>query len=511
MPEATGISPGLVLGLIIGYSIVVLVIGVFANLASRERSESEYFLAGRTFGLLVLFFTYCSTMFSFWYFTGSGGFWYRHGVGFYAHVPWTLFSSVMLYYFGVRMWLLAKRYDYVTPADMLAHRYESEAVRIVVAVVSIAFIFPYVLLQIKGAGIALEALTDKKISYEFGTTLMLVLVLVYTIIGGTRAVGWTDAAQGLVFFCVMWVVGIWMCVHWGGGLEGMFRRLADYSKAHLTLPGPKGAFTYPYWFSLWFISMIALTSPGLWLRIYAAKSAKTIRQTAALSVLALTLGYIPTMLYAFTAIPEFPKIANPDNLLMAFLARHWPGIGAVIIVGAFAAGMSTADSLLIATSAVTTRDLYKRYIDPKASQDRLMWVGRVFVAIFCLIVWGVAIAMKNRGGLLIMLGILSYGGCAQLVCPLVGALFWRGATKWGALVGTVAGVVSLIVLDNRLIVLFEKPPVTCAHPAFVALVINAVLFVVVSLFTRPESDKTHDEFFGFLQRCYARTATGSAS
>ena len=497
-PQAASLA-GPAVGLLLGYTVLVLAIGGLAARASKGSTEEDYFVGGRTFGLVVVFFTYCSTMFSFWYFSGSGGFWYQHGVGFYAHVPWTLYSAVLLYYFGTRMWALGKRYGYITPGDMLAHRYESEALRVVSAVVGIGFTVPYVLLQIIGAGAAISAATAGAISYFWGTVIMASLILVYTFMGGSRAVAWTDVLQGFVFFALMWFIGIWACAVFAGGPAAMFERVLRECPKHLTLPGPQGRYTHWQWTSLWAFAAIAITSPGLWLRVYAARSARLIRLTAALSPLALTLGYIPTMLYAFAAIPDCPGLEGlePNNLLMIFLAKHWAAMGVFVLLGAFAAGMSTADSLLLSTSAMATRDLYKRYVRPQASQGQLVWVGRLSVLLFTLGVWWMA--QVQYKGLIIKLGLLHYGGCAQLIFPLTGCLYWRGATKAGSLAGVAVGVALLVLLDSHTTP-FPWANALPVHPAFVALIGNGLVFVLVSRFTRRAAPETEAAFFGLFEQ-----------
>jgi len=194
-----------------GNAVAVFVIGIIANRFTREQTEEEYFVAGRTFGLFVLFFTYEATLFSMWFFLGTGGFWYLHGVGFYCHALWMTGSGLLLYYFGQRIWLLGKKYNFVTPADLLAHRYGSETVRVLTALIGIGFVFPYLLLQIKGAGQLLESATRQPdgtalIPYALGAALMLVVVVIYTVIGGGRAVGWTDAFQGFLFLVAIWAI-----------------------------------------------------------------------------------------------------------------------------------------------------------------------------------------------------------------------------------------------------------------------------------------------------------------
>src|SRR5690606_41063751 len=85
-------------------------------------------------------------------FIGSGGFFYAHGIGFWMAGTWTVLVGAITYVLGTRIWALGKGFGYMTPADMLADFYESEAVRVVVALVSVVFTILYIQVQAQGLG-----------------------------------------------------------------------------------------------------------------------------------------------------------------------------------------------------------------------------------------------------------------------------------------------------------------------------------------------------------------------
>ncbi|MFQ5809624.1 MAG: sodium:solute symporter, partial [Armatimonadota bacterium] len=412
-----------------GYTLVVLVIGAVARMRSREDTEEDYFVAGRSFNLFVLFFTYEASLFSMWFFLGSGGFWLNHGIWFYCHALWLVVSGLLLWWLGTRIWLCGKKWNFVTPADLLAHRYGSEAYRIIVALITMGFIFPYILMQIKGGGLALAVATNavgSEIPFWQGAGLMALLVVTYTTIGGARAVAWTDAVQGMLFLGIIWIIAVGAVMKLGGGVQNTFDTLVDRSRDHLTLPSPTSGWSYSHWFSWWLVQGIALGNAGVWMRIYSAKSPTTLRHTGALIPLAGILGYLATFLYASAGIPHWEQLSGgfqaisgvapqPDQLLPAMLVSFWPVMMLPMIVGSFAAGMSTADAQLLAASAICTSDIYKRFISRRASQAHLVWVGRIFVVIFMVVAYFVCLVEK--GTMLVQLGALCYAGTANLAVP----------------------------------------------------------------------------------------------
>ena len=183
-------------GLIFAYLLVTIVLGVVANRRMTGDLE-DFLLYGRKAGFIVLYLTVVATYHSAFAFLGSGGFFYTHGIGFWDAGAWTVLVGAITYVLGSRIWALGKRFKYFTPADMLADFYESEAVRVVVAIVSVLFTILYIQVQAQGLGYILSVASGGRISFELGTLILLVVAAAYLIAGGLRAVYWTDVVQGV--------------------------------------------------------------------------------------------------------------------------------------------------------------------------------------------------------------------------------------------------------------------------------------------------------------------------
>ncbi|MCJ7628817.1 MAG: hypothetical protein MUO50_10575, partial [Longimicrobiales bacterium] len=122
--------------LIFVYLLVTIALGVVANRRLTVDME-DFLLYGRKAGFVVLYLTVVATYHSAFAFLGSGGYFYTHGIGFWAAGTWTVLVGAITYVVGTRIWALGKKFSYITPADMLADFYESEAVRVATAVVSV--------------------------------------------------------------------------------------------------------------------------------------------------------------------------------------------------------------------------------------------------------------------------------------------------------------------------------------------------------------------------------------
>ena len=145
-------------GLIFVYLAITVVVGIVANRKLTGDLE-DFLLYGRQAGFVVLYLTVVATYHSAFAFLGSGGFFYAHGIGFWSAGAWTVLVGAITYVLGSRIWALGKRFRYITPADMLADFYESEAVRVVVALVSVLFTILYIQVQSRGLGYILSAAT----------------------------------------------------------------------------------------------------------------------------------------------------------------------------------------------------------------------------------------------------------------------------------------------------------------------------------------------------------------
>ncbi len=182
-------------GLIFAYIFVTVVLGFLANRALAVDLE-DFLLYGRQAGFVVLYLTVVASYHSAFAFLGSGGFFYTHGIGFWEAGTWTVLVGAITYTLGVRIWVLGKRFGYMTPADMLADFYESETVRAVAAAVSVLFTILYIQVQAQGLGYIISVASGDRISFEVGTLILLLVAAGYLMAGGLRAVYWTDVLQG---------------------------------------------------------------------------------------------------------------------------------------------------------------------------------------------------------------------------------------------------------------------------------------------------------------------------
>ncbi len=481
-------------GLIFTYLIVTIVLGIVANRRLSVDLE-DFLLYGRKAGFIVLYLTVVATYHSAFAFLGSGGFFYTHGIGFWDAGAWTVLVGAITYVLGPRIWALGKRFKYITPADMLADFYESEAVRVAVAIVSVLFTILYIQVQAQGLGYIISVASGGRISFEVGTLILMVVAAAYLMAGGLRAVYWTDVVQGVWMYVAIWAGALVLSYKLFGGPLQLWRRVAAERPDLLTLPGPQGFFTPGMWFGLMIVLSFGIVfQPHIMIRYYSAASARTIKWLGATTPLFLMTLYIPAAVVGLGGAIAMPNIEIPDRIFPELLFTYAPAwLTGLILAGATAAAMSTLDSILHANMTVLTRDVYQRYVITNGSDGHYIMVGRAIV--LALLVVGYFLSVTTFAGLVTLVAV-SGAGALQLMPAILGVCFptRRPLSKAGILAGIGVGLVTLYLT------IVVAPHPLGMHGGVWSVSVNFLVTFVVSRFTHPPTPETVNRIHGELER-----------
>lgn len=480
-------------GLIFVYLLFTIVLGIVANRRMTVDME-DFLLYGRKAGFVVLYLTVVATFHSAFAFLGSGGFFYTHGVGFWAAGTWTVLVGAITYVIGTRIWALGKAFGYITPADMLADFYESEGVRVAVAVVSVVFTILYIQVQAQGLGYIINVASGGRISFELGTLVLLVVAAGYLVAGGLRAVYWTDVLQGIWMYAAVWIGALVLSYELFGGPLELWRAVAAERPDLLTLPGPEGFFTPGMWIGMTItLSFGIVFQPHMMIRYNTAVDAKTLKLLGATTPIYLMTLYIPAALVGLGGALVMPGLDVPDRIFPELLFAYAPPwLTGMILAGATAAAMSTLDSILHANMTVLTRDVYQRYIARDRDARHYVWVGRGIV--MGLLVIGYVLSV-NTYGFLVTLVTLSGAGALQLLPGTLGVCYptRRPLSKAGVLSGIGVGMAALYWT------LAVVPHPFGIHGALWSLAANFAACLVVSRLSAPPTPETVQRIHGALE------------
>lgn len=481
---------------ILVYTVVVLVLG-YQGWRVGKLEVTDWVTADRGLGIVVLLFTYAATYHSAFAFLGAAGFTYAHGLGFFlAGFLWLVISGVIVYVLGTKVWLIGKKYDYVTPSEIVEDFYDSRLLGLLVSIVMILFTFPYIAIQLMGSGIIFEIATDGLVSFELGALFLLVVGVIYVWLGGMRSIAWTDTFQGIFMIFAMWIAG-WLFVFTAyRGPSQFWAELAAEFPEHLTLPGPANLLDPAFYLSFAVVIGIGVAlSPHIILRYYSANSPRTLKWVSVGGTAYLFLFYVPMVFLALGAVVFFPDIANPDHAIPEVLFEFTPiWFASIVVAGAIAAAMATKDAQLHAVSTLIVRDWYEPFVDPEPDQKRRTRLLQVLVLLLAIISYVVAIQDVD---IIVMVTLVAFDGLAQFLPILVGAFYWRRASTEGAIAGFAGGVLVAAAL------VFELVTLPGAFPGFVAgfygLIVNTILFVAVSLVTEPVPEANRQRIQGYVR------------
>ncbi|MGL4710816.1 MAG: sodium/pantothenate symporter, partial [Aeromonas veronii] len=239
------------------YLVLVLGVGFWA---SRHRAEGnfvqEYFIGNRSMGGLVLAMTLVATYTSASSFIGGPGAAYKIGLG------WVLLAMIQLPtvwltlgVLGKKFAIIARRVNAVTINDMLWARYQSKAVVILGSVTIILAFIATMVVQFIGGARLLETATG--LSYHHGLMLFASCVLLYTVIGGFRAVVMTDALQGIIMLIGTGALLAGILIA-GDGLPNLIHQLREIDPKLVSPQGAGDMLTQPFMLSFWILVCVGV-------------------------------------------------------------------------------------------------------------------------------------------------------------------------------------------------------------------------------------------------------------
>lgn len=486
----------LTLGGIVAYMLVVFFIAWRAYGRNRGGDATDWYLMGRDTNLFMLVGTLFATWFSTFAFLGGPGTFYLTGVNWLLFGFFNSLGPVLVMLIGPRIWKLGKQYGFITPADLLASYYDdSRRLRWLTAAVCIIVLFPYASIQLSGISIAVASISGGLISYEMCIVGLSVCVAIYALLGGSRAIVWTDALQGIIFALFL-VATAWLVVSWAGGWTEGWSRAVQAQPEKFAFPADAKAGNYMTLMLLWTFGWIL--TPHLWQRLYMARSARTLVTSSVIaSFLALFVVTFSGAVIGFLAMGmdlPLPSGFTSDALVPFLYANFMPLMGAAIVVAVFAAGMSTLDSQVISAASVFARDYYSHRrvrVDDKA----VLRVSRRFESAFIVLL--ILFALSDAGRqLLVPLASIGVGLALVFLMPLLGALFWPRASEAGAFWAMLSGTVVMLGAQFGLAAYLPGS----VGPAMWALITSAVVFYTLSLTGKPVSREKQEMFHGFLTR-----------
>ena len=333
----------------LGSGYILALILASAKSYRRKRTLDEFMLAGFNLGPLIGVLTFAAALFSAFIFMGMPDMFRTQGIG--AWIFLAVSDGAMVFFiiwFGYHVRKKTGTAGFRGVSGLLNTLYGSRLPGILFFLSAFLFLVPYAAIQIRGISIFFGATFEDALP-EWGWALIIVgIMLVYAEIGGFKAIVYSDAIQGTVLLIVIWLIGL-SCIRSFGNVESMFGQVEKIRPALLSVPGPGGLFTVQFLLASFLaIVMIPVTQPQLTTRIVVMRSFRSLsRMAVSLGVFAVLI-ILSTVFIGMYGAVRYPEASTADFLSRTLLFDQKEVLGALAMVGLFAACLSTTNAQIFA-------------------------------------------------------------------------------------------------------------------------------------------------------------------
>lgn len=489
----------------IAYLIVMIVIGIATY--RMTNTLSDYILGGRNLNSWVTAFSASASDFSGWLLIGLPGAAYATGLG-----QWSLWLAVGLAIGAMVNWqYVAKRLriyteytnDSITLPQFFENRFRDKSH--LLRVISALFILVFFLFYTASGLVAGAKLFEGTFEIDYHSSLFIGagIIVVYTFLGGFLAVSYTDFIQGALMTAALLFTSVYGLIKIGG-FGALFNKLGAVDVSLIdaftdtTYNQPEGIL----WESAGAIGIVGIISALAWglgyfgqphilARFMAIRSPKEVRKARLISVtLGLAIPLYGALIVGMLGIVTFdqPLVDSEQVFIQLVQFVYDPWVAGFLLAAVLAAIMSTVDSQLLVSSSALSEDFYRRYLRKKASNNELVWVGRISVLVIAII--AILLAWNENSSVLDLVSYAWAGLGATFGPAILFSLFWRKTARNGALAGIIVGGITIFLWPLTGSSLYEMVP------GFLFSSIAIVIFSLVGKGATEEMKEEYDKVVG---------------
>ncbi|MBP7775905.1 MAG: sodium:solute symporter family protein [Acidobacteria bacterium] len=459
------------LALLLLYSIGLTLFGVWVG--RKVRGSADFFVAGRKLTAPLIFSTVLAANVGAGTTIGAAGQAYIDGVSaWFWNGAAGLGSIVLAFWIGPRLWQAASDHGFLTAGDYLEYRYGPLVRGLLASLIWLGTLAILAGQLIAGAAV-LTAVAD--IPRPVGAAIGGIAMTIYFTAGGLLSSAWVNAVQLSVL-----LVGLIIAVPLGLSAAGGLSAIAASPDLPATFwdpwysSGPGSGYAF-----LALLGPAFVISPGLIQKAYGAESQRAVKLgIGAAGIAQMLFAFVPLLL-GLAARHLHPGLAERDLVLPTLLVQSLPWfIGTVALAAVFSAEVSTCDAILFMLSTSLSQDLYKRFLNPQATDRQVLFVARAAALVGGLA--GVLLAVQLPNVIAALSIFYSLLGVSLFV-PIVAGLYVARAGTPEALAAVAAGMITLLYLR-------VQPWAATSiwfNPSLAGLVAAAMAFFLVAAVRRP--------------------------
>lgn len=421
-----------------------------------EKTSAGYAIAGRSIPFIAFLMAASAASFSGWTFIGHPGAIWAAGLVYAFCSFYVVTIPITGTFFSKRNWLMGKRYGFITPGDMYAYYYNSEALRWLTVVTAVLYSVFYSAVQLMASAKLFEVIAG--VPFTFGAIFMAFIVWFYVVAGGMKASTWVGVIQFILMISGIIILGAYVLGHFGGW-SGFVSELARIeTKGYMEIPGLIHFELTRKWTAIYILTyMFALmgiqSSPAFTMWNYGIKSPKPLAwQQAFMTV--FVVGFSLFFFAAFQGLgakilqlqgnPVFAGKLTDGDIVPLLMKTYLPSFMlGIVFMGAISAIHSTAAPYVGTGGSILLRDVYWRYIRKmKASDSEQIWVNRIFATVITLLALFVGLTSK---AMLVILGAFATSFGALMYILQLGVLWGFKFPRVGAIIGVIVGMLGVII------------------------------------------------------------------
>ncbi|MDR3531710.1 MAG: sodium:solute symporter [Rhodopila sp.] len=464
----------------------VLCLGLLAR-RGKDMNLEQWTVGGRGFGTILVFVLMAGEIYTTFTFLGGSGFAYGHGAPTFYILSYGCLAYLLSYFLLPPIWRYAEKNRLISQPDFFAHKYDSPALGVLVALVGIVALIPYLVLQLKGLGIIVDAAAYGAISPTLAIWIGAAVITAYVMVSGVRGSAWTAVVKDILILAVVLFLGIYLPIHYYGGYGSMFSAIDAAKPGFLTLPAKGESIA-------WFDSTVLLTAFGFYMwphsfgSLFTAKEERTFRRNAVMMPL-YQLILLFVFFVGFAAILQVPGLKGAEidlSLLRLSVQSFDPWFVGVIGAAGVLTALVPGSMILIAAATLLANNIF-RIAQPHASDATVSRLAKLLVPVVAV----VSVVFTLQGGTTIVaLLLMGYSFVTQLFPTLVASLLPHNpVTREGAFAGICVGIATVAattLTHTSVATMFPALPgaLQDLNIGIVALILNVVALGIVSAVTR---------------------------
>ena len=425
------------------YAVLLIAVGVI--ISRRVKGADDFFVGGRKMAPFLLFITLVAPNIGAGSTVGVAGMGFTSGIS----AAWWIIASavgtfILAFIIGPKIWEIAKNHGFYTLGDYLEYRYNRYLRGLISLMMAIGTLAIFAG-QLMGIGWILSVVAD--IDKTTSVLIASAVVVLYFCAGGFLSAVYANLIEACVKL-IGFIVAVPLVLSFVGGFDGLHDKVvanmadAAQSTAYFSFDGLGS--TVIMGFFLMLMPSFFL-SPALIGKVYSAKDKNTVRLSTFLcGVVMLLFSVIPVILgmAAYAIAPDLPQRDLALPYVMKECMPFWAS--ALALAAIFSAEISAADAVLYMITTSFTKDLYKSFINPSISDEKLIKGGRIVTVLAGVIGIGLAIVLPNViSALSIFYSLMS----VSITAPLLFGLFTKKSSAASAIAAAVIGVIVTVGLE----------------------------------------------------------------